>query len=67
MCNWYQSYGVSPSHRRGTLKCIPTVKAPTSFFEVTVKSLLSHLKVTPFLGTPFSVPLLWDGDTPHIR
>ena len=32
----------SPSHRRGTLKGVPIVKSP----RVTLKSLLSHLKVT---------------------
>ena len=38
----------SPSHRRGTLKGVPTVKSPTSHF----KSLKGHVTIT-FSWNPF--------------
>ena len=43
----------SPSHRRGTLKGVPTVKSPTSHFKLTLKSLKSNLFYEPFLAYPF--------------
>ena len=57
----------SPSHGRGILKGVPR----KGYFKVTLKWRKSDLKVTSWkllfgdltVGAPFSVPLLWDGDT----
>ena len=60
----------SPSHRRGTLKGVATVKSPKSHFNVTLSHFLSHclshclshLKVTFLLEPLLAYPYLWDRD-----
>ena len=42
-----------PSHRRGTLKGVPTVKSPNNHFQITFKSLKSNLFLDPLLEYPF--------------
>ena len=57
----------SPSHRRGTLKGVPTVKSPTSHFLIPFNSIKSNLSLEPLLAYPFCGTLKYNLVCPTCR